>query len=123
MDADSRRDALARGAEAEGLVAAELALHGWRVLARNWHGGGAEVDLIVERDGALRFVEVKARLADDPSGLEAITADKQRRLVRAAEAWLAGAADVREAAFVVAVVTMHADGRWAIELLDDAFDG
>lgn len=102
-------------------MAEHLEAEGWRVCARNWRGGGAELDLVIERAGCVRFVEVKARPPGDDSALDAITADKRRRLVRGAEAWLAehGAPAV-EAAFLVAVVTTG--GRWTIEWWDDAFD-
>jgi putative endonuclease len=65
-------------------------LRGWRILAENVWAGGNELDLIVRRGGALRFVEVKAKRGSrfgDP--LEMVTAEKKRRLRRAAEAWLA----------------------------------
>ena len=50
---------------------------------------GSEVDLIVRRGRVLRFVEVKEKRGSrfgDP--LEMVTAEKQRRLRRAAETWL-----------------------------------
>lgn len=73
----------------------------------------------MRRDGAVRLVEVKARRDGDPSGLESVGPDKQRRLRRAGEAWLLGDAP-REIAFMVAVVTLN-EGVWALELIDDAF--
>jgi putative endonuclease len=64
-------------------------LHGWRILGENVWAGGNELDLIVRRGSTLRFVEVKAKKGSrfgDP--LEMLTDEKQRRLRRAAEAWL-----------------------------------
>ena len=64
-------------------------LRGWRVLGENVWAGGNELDLIVRRGRTLRFVEVKEKKSarfGDP--LEMITAEKQRRLRRAAESWL-----------------------------------
>jgi putative endonuclease len=115
-----RLEALAFGAETEARVANALVEDGWRVLARNWRGAGGEIDLVVEREGRLRFVEVKARSGDDDlAGLEAIGEHKQRRLRGAAEAFLANYEDlVDEACFLVAWV---AGG--TIEWIDDAFDG
>ena len=116
--AEARRASLALGAAAESRVADALASQGWAVLARNWHGSGAELDLVVGRAGALRFVEVKAREPDDPVGIEAIDGRKRRRLVRAAEAWLAAHEDiVDEACFLVALV----EGE-RITWFDNAFD-
>lgn len=120
--AEDRRTALARGHEAEAFVAAHLEGAGWQVLARNWRGEGGELDLVVERDGAIRFVEVKQREPEDPVGLEAVDRGKQRRLVRAAEAWLATSSPAfHEAAFMVVLVVATPEG-FQLDLVDDAFD-
>jgi putative endonuclease len=66
-------------------------LRGYRILDRNAWTGGNELDLVVRRGRRLAFVEVKAKGGagrGDP--LEMVTEEKQRRLRRAAEAWLAG---------------------------------
>lgn len=117
--ADERRRSLQDGHDAETWVAEELARLGWTLLARNVHIGGGELDLVVCRDAAVRFVEVKAR-AEGEDGLEAITRHKQAKLRFAAEAWLQQAEPVREAAFMVALVTMAPEG-WRLELWDDPF--
>lgn len=94
---------------------------GWRELARDLRIGGAELDLVVERLGHLRFVEVKAREPGDDLGFEAITADKRRRLGRAAEAFLQAYDDVvLEASFDVVVVRLGDDD--GVERLEHAFD-
>ena len=65
-------------------------LRGYRILGTNVWIGGYELDLVVRRGRRLAFVEVKAKSGPgcgDP--LEMVTAEKQRRLRRAAEAWLA----------------------------------
>ncbi len=117
---DDRCRALASGHEAEAWVAQELEALGWEILARNVRVGNGELDLVVRRRGALRFVEVKARRGGE-DGLEAMTPWKQGKLRRAAEGWLQleqlGGFD--EIAFLVAVV--HMGDRWVLELLDDAF--
>lgn len=93
------------------------------VLARNWRGAGGELDLVVRLGDRLRFVEVKARMPDDDSGADAIDEPKQRRLIRAAEAWLAENGATGDLAFLVAVVSFSENERWSIEWMDDAFDG
>lgn len=116
---DDRRAALQRGADAEDHVAELLEKQGWDVVSRNWRGGGGELDIVVARPGALRFVEVKARSAHDLHGPEvAVGPRKRRRLVRAAEAYLAAVdTPYDEVAFLVALV----EGE-RVTLIDDAFD-
>jgi putative endonuclease len=60
------------------------------VLATNAWAGGYELDLVLRRGRRLVFCEVKAKSGDglgDP--LEMVGPEKQRRLRRAAQAWLA----------------------------------
>jgi putative endonuclease len=79
----------ARGAEAERRARRFYRLRGYRVLGENVWTGGNEVDLIVRRGRRLVFCEVKAKLGEgfgDP--VEMVGVEKQRRLRRAAEAWL-----------------------------------
>ncbi len=93
------------------------------MLDRNWRGRGGELDLVVERVGQVRFVEVKARSDNGLDPLESITASKRSKLVRAASAWLeARVSDsVEEACFMVAIVDLSTEP-WGVDLLDDAFD-
>jgi putative endonuclease len=119
---DDRRQAVARGAEAETWVASRLEEAGWRIVERNWRCDAGEIDIVAEREGALRFVEVKARELDDPTGLEAIDREKQRHVARAAETYLAVRGEEwREAAFLVALASPAPQG-WTVEWVDDAFD-
>ncbi|HEV8103073.1 MAG TPA: YraN family protein [Gaiellaceae bacterium] len=86
-------------------------LRGWRILGENVWAGGNELDLIVRRGRALRFVEVKEKRGSrfgDP--LEMVTAEKQRRLRRAAEAWLGARPDLRRLAVGFDVIAVR-DGR------------
>ena len=62
----------------------------YRVLGTNVWLAGYELDLVVRRGTTLVFCEVKSKAGPrfgDP--LEMVTPEKQRRLRRAAEAWLA----------------------------------
>jgi putative endonuclease len=80
----------AAGAAAERRARLHYRLRGYRILAANARAGGNELDVVVRRGRRLVFAEVKAKLGDgygDP--LEMVTPEKQRRLRRAAEAWLA----------------------------------
>jgi putative endonuclease len=78
------------GAAAERRARRWYRLRGWRIIGTNGWAGGNELDLIVRRGKTLRFVEVKEKRGTgfgDP--LEMVTPEKQRRLRRAAAAWLA----------------------------------
>ena len=104
------------GVAAETFVCGVLDQEGWRILARNWRGGGGELDIIAICDGVVRIVEVKARMGSDP--LLAITPAKQRKLIRAAEAFLAYTEEPwEEVSFSIALVE---DG--VLTWLHDAFD-
>jgi putative endonuclease len=86
-----------RGAEAERRARRFYRLRGYRVLASNAWAGGNEIDLIVRRGGRLVFCEVKEKSLDgfgDPA--EMVGPEKQRRLRRAAEAWLAKRPELEE---------------------------
>lgn len=121
MGDQDRHDAQQLGVRAEAFVAAYLADEGFLVVDRNWVGAGAEIDLVVRRDDAVRFVEVKARPVGDERALESIGPGKQRRLRRAAEVWLLDQPPVDEAAFLVAWVQVAPDGGFSLTLIDDAF--
>jgi putative endonuclease len=73
----------------ERLAARHYRLRGWRILDRNAHAGGYELDLVLRRGRRLVFCEVKEKRGTgfgDP--LEMVDAEKRRRVRRAAAAWL-----------------------------------
>jgi putative endonuclease len=105
--------------DAERRAARWYRLRGWRVLGTNVWAAGNEVDLIVRRGRTLRFVEVKEKRGSaygDP--VEAVSEEKQRRVRRAAEAWLAVHPELDALQPGVDVVAVRA-GR--LERLADAF--
>lgn len=80
----------ALGRRAEAAAANYLQQQGYRIIARNWRTRWCEIDIIAEHNHELVFVEVKYRRSSNFGGGElAITADKTRRLTRAAQSWLA----------------------------------
>jgi putative endonuclease len=78
------------GTEAERRVRLHYRLRGYRVLDANARAGGNELDVVLRRGRRLVFCEVKMRSGPgfgDP--WEAVGPEKERRLRRAAEGFLA----------------------------------
>jgi putative endonuclease len=94
-------------------------LHGYRVLATNAWVGGYELDLVVRRGRRLVFCEVKEKAGEAFGGAaEMVDEEKQRRLRRAAAAWLAAHPEAAGLAVSFDVVAVQG-GR--LERLAEAF--
>ena len=93
------------GLSAESRAAAYLIAKGYRIAARRFRSPVGEVDIVARRGPELLFVEVKARHRLDDAALS-VTPRQQRRIVAAAEAWLADHPDdaTREIRFDVILV-------------------
>ncbi len=112
-----------RGRRFEALAENFLKKRGWRVLDRNVRFLRKEIDLVVEKDGLVAFVEVKGR--SGPAfghPLEAITWRKRHAISVVARAWIARndfeARSYRFDAISVRVVSggglelEHVEGAW-----------
>lgn len=84
----ARRRAELAGRLAEDVCVWWLRLRGYRVLARRFRDPVGEIDILARRGRTLAVVEVKAR-RDLRAAAEALTRRQQRRISRAAEAYLA----------------------------------
>ena len=107
------------GVAAERRAAWHYRLRGWTILGANVWAGGNELDLIARRGRRLRFVEVKEKRGPgwgDP--LEMVTAEKQRRVRRAAAAWLAAHPELGGLAVGVDVVAVR-EGK--LQRVENAF--
>ncbi len=103
----------ALGAAAEAFVAAQLETQGYSIRARNWRSPFGEIDLIVEGQGWLRFIEVRARRTDQfGAPEESLTPRKRQRLLQTALAYL-GQLEGPEPCWRVdlAAVSLDAQGR------------
>lgn len=109
------------GQRTEELAAAYLASLGYEILARNVRLGSGELDIVAEKDGKVFFVEVKARKSGSRvAAHEAVTADKQRRLLSAARAWLQKNRGGEVAcSFLLAAIENADTPDWEIDLIED----
>jgi putative endonuclease len=102
----ARQAAFRAGLSAESRAAAYLAGRGYAIAARRFKSRVGEIDIVARRGAELVFVEVKARPRLDDAALS-VTPRQQRRIVAAAEAWLAdhpddGACEIRFDVILVA---------------------
>jgi putative endonuclease len=115
----ARQAAFRVGVSAESRAAAYLTGRGYAIAAQRFKSRVGEVDIVARRGPELVFVEVKARTRLDDAALS-VTPRQQRRIVAAAEAWLAdhpddGLCDIR-----FDVILVARDG--ATEHITAAFD-
>ncbi len=75
----------AQGRQAETQATWHLRLRGWRIAARNWYGGGGELDIVASRWRTLLIVEVRRRVSG-AEALASIDRAKLDRTLRAANA-------------------------------------
>ena len=83
-----RRKAEISGRRAEAIAAWYLRLKRYRILARRYRTPVGEIDLIARRGRTIAFVEVKLR-PSEAEAIEAVRPSAARRIVRAADYWLA----------------------------------
>ena len=78
---------------------------GYTILERNFRGANGEIDIIAIKDGHLSFVEVKSRKNTDfgyPA--DAVTVQKQKKIINAAKVFLMRFEDYNEISFDVCEV-------------------
>jgi putative endonuclease len=97
---------------------------GYRILDRNFRAAAGELDFVAEENEVICFIEVKGRhgLGFGSPG-EAVTSEKQRRIFRAATAWLSRHGRSRSRCrFDVVAILDGVEGR-RTQILRDAFQG
>jgi putative endonuclease len=111
-----------RGARGEEAAARFLARRGWRLLARNWRGGGGEIDLVASRRGLVAICEVKTRTS--AAALEEpLTAAQRARILRAAAAFLASRPDLAQSPVRLDLLVVQPRRFWArVRHLAGAFE-
>lgn len=74
---------------AEQLACEHIQQQGWRIIGRNYHCRGGELDIIACHGLILAFIEVKYRRSKAYGGaLASITLSKRQRLIKAAQTYL-----------------------------------
>lgn len=76
------------GHEAERLAAEYYLKEGYIIRERNWRSGHSEIDIILEKDRTIVFVEVKSRKAGTQDPVEAVNFRKRQKMIRGADAYL-----------------------------------
>ena len=105
-------------------AARHLRKKGYRIVERNFRCRQGEIDIIAERRDFLVFVEVKLRKDERfAEAREFVTAAKQRRILAAAQLWLAQHESERQPRFdVIEVYAPQGErGPVRIEHIEDAF--
>ncbi len=109
------------GKKGEDLAVKYLVDAGFRILFRNWTWGRHEIDIIAEKEGTVIFAEVKTRTDDylmDPK--TAITREKQRSMISAADGYIRRYNIDKEGRFDV-ITVIKKDTEYVIDHLEDAF--
>lgn len=109
------------GSAGESAAVKHLADKGYTILERNWRYFETEIDIIAEKSGIIVVAEVKTRSSIDFGDPEAfVDLKKQKRMVKAANAYL-GEKDLdREVRFdIIAVVKEN--GAHTVNHIEDAF--
>lgn len=84
------KNTTAIGNQAEMLACEYLINSGYEIVARNYRDRFCEIDIITKNKEFISFVEVKYRKSENyGGGLGAVNFQKQMRLKRSAEYWLA----------------------------------
>lgn len=118
---------ISKGAVGEVLAARFLRDNGYEILAGNYRSRFGEVDIIAADDEYIVFVEVKSR-AENSYYLprEAVTAEKQRRIIKTALYYIAHKPDPRQMRFdVIEIITAKGEPMKALDIhhIPNAYGG
>lgn len=109
------------GQKGEDLAVDHLKKAGFKILFRNWKWGKNEIDIIAENKDFIIFVEVKTRTIDfQMHPLSAITREKQKSIVRAANGYLQKLNIDKEGRFDIITVIKSVES-YQIDHLESAF--
>lgn len=110
------------GQKGEEIAEEHLKREGYKILFRNWKWGKHEIDIIAENNEFIVFAEVKTR-SDDfrMHPVTAVTKDKQRTIIWAANGYLQKFGIDKESRFDVITVIKKPDDTFDIDHIEGAF--
>ena len=109
------------GKKGEELARLHLKKKAYQIIATNWRFKGGELDIVARENDTLVFVEVKTRSHEAfERPQDAVTRSKQKRIIRAANAFIEEKNIDLEARFDVISVVINTEGT-SIEHIEDAF--
>jgi putative endonuclease len=116
-------DRVATGKAGENLACAELERRGYAILARRYRSRFGEIDVVCRHEGAIVFVEVRARRTRARgSAVESLTARKQRRIGAMALDYLAYTGSLQEPCrFDVVAIDGLGTTAMTLEVIENAF--
>lgn len=118
---DAQPHTRAQGRWGEDAASRWLRREGYEILERNFATKAGEIDVVAHDGDTLCFIEIKARTSDRYGlAIEAISRSKQRRLARAAAAYLLRHPTESPCRFDVLGMDRAAEG-WSFTLVRDAF--
>lgn len=111
------------GKEAENFAAEYLVKNNYKILAKNWRFGKAEVDIIAidNSKNELTIIEVKALVSDNlKNPEEAVNKAKRKLLIKAADEYVHKNSVELETRFDV-ISLIRKNGEWKINHIQNAF--
>jgi len=109
------------GQKGEDMAAEYLKKAGFKILFRNWKWGKHEIDIIAEKKDFIIFVEVKTRTDDfQMHPVTAITKEKQKSIIWAAEGYIKKLNIDKESRFDVITIIKKSD-EFEIDHIENAF--
>ncbi len=111
------------GSLGESLARTALEQQGYAIVATQYRTRAGEIDIVARDGGCLVFVEVKARRSSERgSPAEAVTPQKQRRIIAMARDFLArNPTDATSCRFDVVAILMPGDEPH-VQIIRNAFD-
>lgn len=117
----AERNMRQKGRAAEDRAIAYLEQLGLKFVTRNWYNGHTELDIIMEDDAFIRFIEVRSlEYPHSVEPFETVDIRKQRHIIRAAGRFIAKYKIEKEAVFDIVSVILK-DGNFNIKYIANAF--